>query len=74
MSEFERGFSKDQKNDGKPEFRDFMATRFIRFLNRYQVDLLGGKKAEDVFRDQDSTTDFLLSLEPDTYSKLLIGI
>jgi len=57
-----------------PENREQMAKRLVRFLSITNLDSLDGKKVEEVFKDQESTKNFLLSLSAEKYNQLLIGI
>jgi Fic/DOC family len=57
-----------------PEDREKMTERLVRFLSITKLEILDGMKVEEVFKDQESTKDFLLSLSPEKYNELLVGI
>ncbi len=65
---------KSIQDDGPPGFREHAAERLVRFLNQTELEVLGNKKIEEIFVDEESIKSFLNSLELETYKQLLIGL
>lgn len=75
MDAFEKRFNITSTNDDyRDEERKVLAERLLRFLGTNTIDILDGKKAEEILQSKESIKDFLLALDTNTYHKLLIGI
>ncbi len=67
--------TKDSVENETAEFRQEMSRKLTRFLSiATNIEALGGRTAEEVFADPESTKQFLSELNPDDYNKLLEGL
>ncbi len=57
-----------------PEDREQIARRLNLFLSLTKLDILDGKKIEEVFESQESIKKFLESLSTENYKALLVGV
>ena len=62
----------DAAEDDK--LREFAADRLIRFLNTSKIELPGDVSVREVLRSKETIKNFILSLSPENYNRLLIGI
>lgn len=65
---------REESDDEGTALRDYSAQRLVKFLNIAKIDLPGNISWNELLKSSEGISDYILSLNLEDYSKLIIGI